>query len=1034
LNSIYDSHTTKSFLGIKYKRTSDYVSDNSEKYKHSQLYGDAGVTLDSQGRLRVQGVDIQTIGPVYLKGVKGVEILSGNEISSRYEVHTSKSLKITGNKKGIFAGVEQNKNTKEMDRIKSIGSIINSKGSTVTIEGDSIVSVGSKIGAADDINLIGEHGVVIKDGENFAKIREQNEKMRANLFASWSLKNLSAGIGVEAVYDKTNDGKTIVTPEKNVIVTNKNLNITTSSGNIFMQGDFGAKEDINVKAEKGKIFIQDSKSEVLTDSKSINARMALALGINLSGFKDTLKSYKSQLKAIKEIGNLGRVISFTRDMAKGKSLLESLDGKEDTINAISTMYNGPSTGTVSAGIDVTGNINVSKSTSKYLQNITTTIRAGKDIAFKSKEFETEGSFIRAENNLKIDASKILIQASADKYATNSKNMGVNFGVVLTGTNSVSAGLNYGQMNSKGTLYNNAQIQAGNKLIVKADNMTIRGGRLEGKHTDIDVKQNLLIESLQDSEEMKQVGTNVGYSFKKEKAQDGSLGLSFGGKDKKWVKEQSGIIGRESVKVKVGDTTKLIGSIIGGKNIELRTGKLEYSDIYDKDKGYDIGLNSKATISKNDKDEWNMSKTIGVNFGAKDKAQINRATIGAGTIIVGGKVVSPDINRNESVAQEVTKNINSDIMGEYGKSLGSDLDDLTGRKYNLENKLSTGISNFVFEVEKVLDHHLGNKYIGLIPTKEYRGGIIGQFQEFKTRYFDGTQKLYITETKIMKDEKGHTMFDKDGVPLLSTKTRELKPGETVGKDVRKVVTLNGVFNNKMEAIAGGLASTITANENKALLAGKTIKSVVIHNESGGLVVDATETLVTKFGGLLWNQNWGAKKLEGMFKDNPWIMEKMNWHSQGSIYGAAAMIHFLDTEEGKAIAKKNLGTVGIKGIAITALGYGKLDRRIKALGTKAQLYYMRNIGDWVSFIAAQGMKRNTNGHGHDNVGYNDDNYNLNEKTGIYERIKIKVTINGKEEEIAVPNYEYKIGEMDGKDMRSIIERWEDKRTQEKWYGGK
>ena len=70
------------------------------------------------------------------------------------------------------------------------------------------------------------------------------------------------------------------------------------------------------------------------------------------------------------------------------------------------------------------------------------------------------------------------------------------------TGTVSAGLNYGQMNSKGTLYNNAQIQAGNKLIVKADNMTVRG---EGKYVDVDVK-NLLIESLQDSEEMKQVGT------------------------------------------------------------------------------------------------------------------------------------------------------------------------------------------------------------------------------------------------------------------------------------------------------------------------------------------------------------------------------------------------------------------------------------------------------------------------------------------------------------------------------------------------
>ena len=636
-------------------------------------------------------------------------------------------------------------------------------------------------------------------------------------------------------------------------------------------------------------------------------------------------------------------------------------------------------------------------------------------------------------------------------------MGANFGVTLTGTNSVSGGLNYGQMNSKGTLYNNAQIQAGNKLIVKADNMTIRGGRLEGKYVDVDVKKNLLIESLQDSEKMKQVGANLGYSFKKEKAQDGtvskkgdgSLGLSFGGKDKKWVKEQSGIIGTENTKVSVGGITKLIGSIIGGKNTTLRTGKLEYSDIYDKDKDYDIGLNSKVTVSKNE-DEWNISKTIGANFGAKDKEQINRATIGSGTIIVGGKVVNPNINRDENIAQEVTKNVNvdgisveykdnrrrwsdiSDIMGEYGKSLGSDLDKMSGGKYNLENKLSNGISNFMFEVEKVLDHHLGNKYIGLIPTKEYRGGIIGQFQEFKTRYFDGTQKLYITETKIMKDEKGHTMFDKDGVSLLSTKTRELKPDETVGKDVRKVVTLNGVFNNKMEAIAGGLASTITADENKALLAGKTIKSVVIHNESGGLVVDATETIVTKFGGLLGNRNWGAKKLEGMFKDNPWIMEKMNWHSQGSIYGAAAMIHFLDTEEGKVIARKNLGTVGIKGIAITALGYGKLDKRMKALGTGAQLYYMRNIGDWVSFIAAQGMKRNTNGHGHDNIGYNNTHYELDED--MYKRKIIKIIRNGKEEKIAVPNYNYKIGEMDGKDMRSIIERWKDKRVQEKWYGGK
>ncbi|ATV66336.1 hypothetical protein CTM86_06885 [Fusobacterium pseudoperiodonticum] len=97
-------------------------------------------------------------------------------------------------------------------------------------------------------------------------------------------------------------------------------------------------------------------------------------------------------------------------------------------------------------------------------------------------------------------------------------------------------------------------------------------------------------------------------------------------------------------------------------------------------------------------------------------------------------------------------------------------------------------------------------------------------------------------------------------------------------------------------------------------------------------------------------------------------------------------------------------------------------------------MRNIGDWVSSIAAQGMPTNTNGYKHDNIGYNDDNYTWNAEDGIYKRKKIKVIINGKEEEIAVPNYEYKIGEMDGKDIRSIFERWKDKSVQEKRYGGK
>ena len=915
LNSIYDSHTTKSFIGIKYKRTSDYVSDNSEKYKHSQLYGEAGVTLDSQGRLRVEGVDIQTIGPVYLKGVKGVEILSGNEVSSKYEIHTSKSLKIGSDKSGLFKGlkIEQDKNTKEVDTIKSVGSIINSKGSTVTIEGDSVVSVGSKIGAADDIKLIGKNGVIIKDGENFAKIREQNEKMRAGMFTSLSLKNLSAGIGVEGTYNKSNEGKTIVTPEKNILVTNKNIYIRSSEGNVLLQGDFGAKENIGITAEKGKIYIKDSKSEILTDSKNINARMALALGINLGGFKDTLKSYKNQLKAIKEIPNLGRLISFTRDMAKGKSLLESLEGKENTINAINNLFAGPSSGGVSAGLDLTGSINAAKSTGKYLQNITTNIRAGKDIAFKSKEFETEGSFIRAENDLRIDASKILIQASADKYATNSKNMRANFGVTLMGIEGVSGGLNYGQMNSKGTLYNNAQIQAGNKLIVKADNMTIRGGRLEGKHTDVDVKENLLIESLQDSEEMKQVGTNVGYSLKYGKDKDGNpdnrnngnLGLSYGERKKLWVKEQSGIIGRESIKVKVGGKLSLIGSIIANVddkgndkgNLTLSYGKLEVKDLdsYDKqinvngsvelnqrskDNNKELVLKENKEKDKKDNDNSDNSnnnlkksknsndnkgedveerdnkvdETYGIGIEGSDKRKITRATIGKG--VINGKEEVEGVNRDIGKSDEITKDINvkkveieykseRNSWGDFGKIMASDAG-VIGNFLDDFNEKALGKSRPDYEIK------FRNKVYESISKVESKLAPINDIVSiFPTGEYDGGILEQIV--KLVRKDKTPIIEiairkNEDGTPSINLeekrKLSEVGVDENGKKQKTVQVFVNGIRERRTDAVRNAILKSMSPENLEKYNRGETVKIALIYNQTRGLVADGLECVVGK----------------------------------------------------------------------------------------------------------------------------------------------------------------------------------------------
>ena len=999
----------------------------NEKLVPTQIIG-KDVNIASEKNITVVGSNLLAENKLNIGAKEDINIISGKQGSS--EVHQKTK---TG-----FMKLSGRMSLEDNLKYENISSNVQA-GKEVNLASEKNINIlASDIASKENINILAKKGVNILAGDNVEENYKKETKYRTSLFADF--KGLNFEVGAKVKGSQTKEGIHKTTVASSNINAGKDLYIKSGNDTTIQAANFTSENTYVTSDGKMNIISKDNTISTEFSNKEIEAK--ISAGVRLRGVKDTLKSTYQVVKGLKHLPD---TIGIVKDLLKGQDLNEALVGKEKAIEEANLVANGPKTGEVGAGIYAGAKFSTTKGNSKITDSVGSNIVSTDTVSLKSKDdmkmqdinINAKNILIDSDKNISIEAGKT---TSTSKMSSISGDGEIN---LVTGQFNIGAGVS--KDTSESVIYKNSKI-IGENIKIKGQDFSIKGGNIIGNDVNINV-ENLHLESLQDKEKSRHNGFNVSAG-----SSSVGAGVEYGNHDKSWVNEQSSIIGKNSANITVEGKTNLIGSVIGGGNTTLRTGELEYSDIHDKDKGYNFGINGSASFSKNDKDEWNISKSIGANYGVTDREQINRATIGAGTVIVDGKTVNPNINRDESKTQIVTRDINvgiigieykenrrkwsdvSDIMGEYGKSLGSDLDKMTDGKYDLENKLGQGASDIIFEIEKVLDHDLGNKFIGLIPTKEYGGGIVGQLQQFKTRYFDGTQKLYLTETEIMKDEKGNIMFDKDGIPLLSTKTRELKPGETVEKDVRKVVTLNGVFNNKMEAIAGGLASTITADENKALLAGKTIKSVVIHNESGGLLVDATETLVTKFGGLLGNQNWGAKKLEKMFKDNPWIMEKMNWHSQGSIYGAAAMIHFLDTDEGKEIAKKNLGVIGIKGIAITALGYGKLDKRMKGLDTGAQLYYMRNIGDWVSSIAAQGMPINTNGYKHDNIGYNDDNYTWDESLGIYGRKTITITRNGKEEKIAVPNYNYKIGEMDGKDMRSIFERWKDKRTQEKRYGGK
>ena len=933
IHEVFNSHTVKRFGGVKYGSKHDYVNSKIERYRHTQLYGEAGITLDSEGKLRVEGADVQSYGNVLLRGKQGVEILPGEEINSRYEEHTSKKFKISGNKNGVFAGIEKNKNTTGTESIKNVGSIINSHAGTVTVTGDHIISIGSKIGATGDITLDGTHGVVIKDGENLSVIREQNEKMRAGAFATWNGKRLSASAGFEATYGKNKNGRVLITPEKNILVTNGNIHIKSSEGNVFLQGDFGAKENIGVLAEKGKIYVKDSKSEIHTDSESVNARIELALGINLGGIKDTLNSFKNGYKALKEIPNVGRVGSFIKDIVKGKSLLESLEGREKTINAMSTLFNGPSTGGVSAGAGVALSIDSAKSVSDHLQNITTNMRAGKDIVLKSKEFETYGSFIRAENDLGIDAEKITVQASEDSYSAKGKSMGANFGITFMGAEAVSAGMNYGEMKAEGTTYNNSQIQAGNRLTVTSDSMKIRGGKLQGRHTDVDVKGDLLVESLQDREKMKQVGVNAGYSYRYGKSGDGSsdgrssgnIGGNYAERDRLWVKEQSGIIGTESITVKTGGKLTLIGSIIAningdkkdGGNLTLSYGELESSDLHNYDKMVNISgnievsqrskdNNTNIVLNKNRKRNEDVievpnrtDETYGVGIEGYDKQKITRSTIGNGTIN-GEKTPIIGVNRDITKADGMLKDIGvkrteflfksepaswgdfNRIISSSAGAIGDFLDDFNERglgkaRTNYEAMFRNSVNKKITEIERPLDKI--NRFISILPTSGTHGGILEQV--VRTIRYDKTP---IIKVSVRKNEKDGT------VEVSMEELKKISDYKPENGEVVKVNT-NGIIELKQNAARNTIFKNMTKEDMEKYNRRETVNYIMVYNPTRGAVADIIESALGKMFdgslsslGLSIGVNRGAAVAYASRDRNQ--SYDFSFYSQGNIVGLGA----------------------------------------------------------------------------------------------------------------------------------------------------
>jgi filamentous hemagglutinin len=135
----------------------------------------------------------------------------------------------------------------------------------------------------------------------------------------------------------------------------------------------------------------------------------------------------------------------------------------------------------------------------------------------------------------------------------------------------------------------------------------------------------------------------------------------------WVNQQTSIIGREQVDIRVEGNTHVEGAVIAAENgnLKLDTDTLTYKDIYDHDKAENQQASLSGSISA--ENEKNNERTTGEDgnpyagtaegsYSSHDRQQITRATIGEGEIIIRSDPAAglEGLNRDLEKAQEITK--------------------------------------------------------------------------------------------------------------------------------------------------------------------------------------------------------------------------------------------------------------------------------------------------------------------------------------------------------------------------------------------
>ena len=612
-DTYFYSYSKSSTGALGLSSSSKKEGNSSLTQVESNLIG-RNVTLDAGKSVSVTASNLAAVDNINLTARDGdVAVVDGKNQSTSWYYKKQTGFGLGGG--GSFTSFYGTEGKKE----QSAGST--SKGSalaagqdiTLTASRDAAI-VGSSLNAGNNVTINAGRDANILGGANTSSHRKEK-------FAS--------GFGVEGIlgldktsffmgYQETAKGNAKANTQNAASQITANNDITVNAGqNVNMSGSrLAAAQDLNMAAGKDINLLQATDTASASAyEKTLRAGLSLTLEQNLTS-------------------NAQQVYQNAKTAVEANGLLDSAQSGFKAVNGVGqTLTNSSASASLTLGV----NASQSSSESHATTAVPTELAAGQDMNLTAgQDLTMQGTQAQAGKDMTLVAGRDLnIHAAVSTADSDSQNSswGASVGLKATVSKngpafglSADGQLGMGWSDNEGTFYHNAKVTAGEKLTtVSGQDTTVAGGNLTAKDVDMTVGRNLTVASKQDTGEGSSgqftvsAGATVGYGADLElpglsNAADAAksitpkagLTVGNGSAEKRWVTEQSSILGTDSVTIRTEKNTHVAGAIIAAlnDNLKLDTGTLSYENLH----GVDNSSNTSWGV--------NFEKRIGLDEGKK----------------------------------------------------------------------------------------------------------------------------------------------------------------------------------------------------------------------------------------------------------------------------------------------------------------------------------------------------------------------------------------------------------------------------------